>query len=105
MPLPEANWFQRRISLYGSQALVAPAVVYYEEGLDDRVHLIDAIDPYRPRLAAALETPGDGRGAFAGPGVIVVAYGPAGISVYESCVPFADGFESGDASAWSASQP
>lgn len=100
LPLPIANWYRRRLSLYGSLALVAPDESY-DPAFDDRLHLLDVVDPRQPVELGVIETPGDARGAFAGPGLIVVADGAAGISVYESCVPFADGFESGDASAWS----
>ena len=47
-----------------------------------------------------IDTPGSGNAAFAGPGLILVADGSAGYSIYSSCVPFADGFESGDLSEW-----
>jgi hypothetical protein len=104
LPMPLANWYRRRLSIYGSLALVAPDESDWED-YDDRLHLVDVADALQPTPIGTIETPGDARGAFAGPGLIVVADGPAGISVYESCVPFADGFESGDASAWSAAAP
>jgi hypothetical protein len=100
LPIP-GSWNVRHVSARNDHAFV-PA--------PDGLHIIDFSDPGAPFEigafgAALLVSPGDGRAAFAGPGVIVVADGPAGISVYESCVPFADGFESGDASAWSATGP
>jgi hypothetical protein len=105
--LPDANPYNRRVHLYGSQLLIAPDV--YERWppstFDDRLLVFDVSDPVHPVQDLALDTPGDARGAFAGPGLIVVADGEAGISVYDSCVPFADGFESGDTSEWSAVQP
>ncbi|KAB2956851.1 MAG: hypothetical protein F9K16_14520 [Thermoanaerobaculia bacterium] len=104
LPLPLADWFQRGLSLYGSLALLPPRE-HFREYYDDRLILLDVADPLAPVERARIATPGDARGAFAGPGLIVVADGPAGISVYESCTPFADGFESGDASAWSAAEP
>jgi hypothetical protein len=100
LPLPAGNWYQRRLTLYGSRALVAP----YREAWDDfdaRIYLLDVSDPLDPAIVAELEPPGHGRAAVAGPGLILIADGPAGYSIYSSCVPFADGFESGDASAWS----
>ena len=104
LPMPLASWYRRRLSLYGSIAIVAPDERTSEYD-DDRLFLLDVSQPLAPVGVAALATPGDARGAFAGPGLVVVADGAAGISVYESCVPFADGFESGDASAWSVAEP
>jgi hypothetical protein len=100
LPLAPANWYERRLTLYGSRALVAPYREGYED-FDDRTYLLDVADPLVPAVVAELRPPGHGRAAFAGPGLILVADGPAGYSIYSSCVPFADGFESGDASEWS----
>ena len=69
------------------------------------IQVFDVTSPSSPLEIAVLQTPGGGRVAAPGPGLVVVADGPAGISVYESCVPFADGFESGDAAAWSDTRP
>lgn len=99
LTLPPANWYQRRLTLYGSRAIVAPNRRFREE-YDERFFLIDVSNPQSPTEIAGIETPGDARAAVSGPGVILVADGPAGYSVYSSCMPFADGFESGDASEW-----
>jgi hypothetical protein len=104
LPLPLADWYQRGLSLYGSVALVSPRE-HFRDYYDDRLILLDVANLLEPAQLAAIETPGDARGAFAGAGLIVVADGVAGISVYESCVPFADGFESGDTSSWSDVEP
>jgi hypothetical protein len=105
--LPRASRHWRRVSRYGSWLLVAPNVDYWygDQRFDDRLFVLDVSDPFDPHLVTAIETPGDARGAFAGPGRILVADGPAGISVYSTCALFTDSFESGDASAWSTIAP
>jgi hypothetical protein len=102
LPLAPGNWYERRLTAYGSRALIAPYRDAWD-GFDDRTYLIDVADPLAPALVAELRPPGHGRAAVAGPGLILLADGPAGYSIYSSCVPFADGFESGDASEWSLS--
>ena len=54
---------------------------------------------------AALPTMASANQVFAGPGLIGVADGDAGFAIYDSCAPFADGFESGDTSTWSVAEP
>jgi hypothetical protein len=100
LPLPPANWYQRRLTLYGSRAIVAPNRRFREE-YDERFFVIDVSNPRSPTVTAGIETPGDARAAVSGPGVLFVADGPAGYSIYSSCMPFADGFEGGDVSEWS----
>lgn len=102
LSLPARTGYHR-IALYGSRVALGPNGPFT---LDDRfVRLLDVSDPAQPFLVAELDTRGDPRNAFAGPGLIGIADGAAGFAVYESCVPFADGFESGGASAWSVAAP
>jgi hypothetical protein len=100
LSLPTGNWFARRLTTYGSRALVAPYREAWDE-FDERTYLLDVADPLEPAVVAELRPPGHGRAAVAGPGLILIADGPAGYSIYSSCVPFADGFEGGDVSEWS----
>jgi len=90
------------IAAYGSRVFV-PRGAY---GLEThQVLVVDVSDPTLPRVVAELETPGTPEDVAAGPGLLVVADGPAGVSIFDTCQPFADGFESGDASAWSSIAP
>jgi hypothetical protein len=105
LALPQLpNGRPRRILTYGALALITSTTDPYS-GTTGAVHLVDVSTSTAPVEVGTIETPGNAGGVFAGPGLIVVADGDAGISVYESCVPFADGFESGDTSEWSAVQP
>ena len=65
------------------------------------IFVADADAPGGPSLLGRFGLVGPGWSTFFAPGLLVVADGPAGISVYDSCSPFVDGFESGDTSAWS----
>ncbi|HSM15210.1 MAG TPA: hypothetical protein VLA66_14165 [Thermoanaerobaculia bacterium] len=106
MPLPISHpGIPRRMTTYGPLALVSTEPAAWLGGEDDRVRVVDVSRPWVPLPVAALDSLGPSSTAFAGPNVIVLADGPGGIAVYGSCVPFADGFESGDVSAWSESQP
>lgn len=93
----------RRISLFGSRAFLSPDHPVPAGPRYFRV--LDVSDPTHPNEIAALPTLAAANQVFAGPGLIGVADGEAGIAFYESCVPFADGFESGDTAAWSLTQP
>ncbi|GMU66755.1 MAG: hypothetical protein AMXMBFR36_30290 [Acidobacteriota bacterium] len=99
LSLPGGHWFLRKLTVYGGVALVAPHS--YSTGSDDRLVVVDVSNPPASAVIAEIDPAGRGNAAFAGPGLIMVADGPAGYSIYSSCVPFADGFESGDASEWS----
>jgi hypothetical protein len=66
-----------------------------------RVHFLDLTDPGHPVEIATASVPGSHHEVTLGPGRALLANGRAGMSVLETCAPFADGFESGDASAWS----
>jgi hypothetical protein len=105
-PLPLSHsGIPRALEIYGGRAgvsTVADPFLGYE---DIRARIVDFTDPAAPHVWATLETPGYAHRIFFGPGVVAVADGPAGISVFDSCAPFADGFESGDASEWSLIAP
>jgi len=102
LTLPSSSG-DHRIALYGSRATLGPNPPYTWG--DRLVRVLDISDPAHPLLFAEIDTRGDPRNAFAGPGRIGIADGEAGFAIYDSCVPFADGFESGDASAWSVVTP
>jgi len=102
MPVAFSN-MERRISIYGGRAFLSPDYASWPEPRIFRV--LDVSDPTHPNEIAALQTMAVANQVFAGPGLIGVADGEAGMAFYDSCVPFADGFESGDASAWSVAQP
>ncbi len=106
LPLPAGDPRGRRLSLYGTLLSVAPGKNELgRENFDDRLLLFDVSDPLDPQELARIDTPGDARGVSAAASEILVADGPAGFSVYATCPLFADGFESGDASAWSPVVP
>ena len=48
---------------------------------------------------------GSGAGVTAGGGYLYIADGDAGLTVFRECGPFYDGFESGDATVWSSTNP
>jgi len=104
--IPSARFHGRRPALYGSRAgiprFLPPVGASYGE---NRVSLLDLADSAEPAEIALLDTPGSVEGVDLGPGVVVVADGAAGFSIFESCIPFADGFESGDTSEWSLLAP
>jgi len=81
-----------RIALYGSRATLGPNSPY--EWGDRLVRMLDISDPAHPSSSRS-STRGRPAHAFAGPGRIGIADGEAGFAIYDSCVPFADGFESG----------
>jgi hypothetical protein len=98
VPLPPSSGGGiQKISRYGSR-VTAPRDLGY-------VSVVDLSSPSAPFEWAAVESPGSAESAALGSGVLVVADGVAGYSVYESCSPFADGFESGDTSEWSPPTP
>jgi hypothetical protein len=88
-------------ALYGSRAGLRRAVL----GLGYGASLVDTTDASEPYEWGWIATPGSADGIFFGPGIVVVADGYAGYSIFESCTPFADGFESGDTSEWSLLAP
>jgi hypothetical protein len=94
-----------QVRLYGSRAGLPRRGRDANGNRDDRPSLVDISDPAAPFEWAALDTPGTGDSIFFGPGIVIVADGAAGISIFESCAPFADGFESGDTSEWSLLAP
>lgn len=88
--------------------LLAPGrfVATFTDGwTSGRFQMFDLRDPTSPLPIADFPTAGAPRFAFSGPGLLAVADGAAGVSFYESCAPFADGFESGDIREWSPSGP
>lgn len=102
VPLPSSNaGSQRPISLYGSHLAVATRSASIGlPGVDLRPRIVDVSDPASPLVVAELATPGTAEVAALGPGVVVVADGFGGVSLFESCAPFADGFEAGDLAEW-----
>lgn len=98
LPLPVSASTEVDLTVYGGIALVAPHS--HSTASDERVFLVDVSDPRTPAVIGEIDPAGTGDAAFAGPGLIVIADGTAGYSIYSSCVPFADGFESGDVSEW-----
>lgn len=89
------------VATYGTRAYFAAA----DSRGNGWLQVVDLSSPTDPVEVSTDETAGGAKGVFAGPGVAVVADGKAGITIFETCVPFADGFESGDGSAWSSSRP
>jgi hypothetical protein len=105
-PLPASHGgVQRPLSLYASRAGIGTAYDYVNGDSDLRARIVDFSRPSLPYEWATLDTPGTALDVLFGPGIIVVADGDAGYSVFESCIPFADGFESGDTSKWSPPTP
>lgn len=104
--IPSARFHGRRLARYGSRAgiprFLPPAGAPYGE---NRASLLDLADSAEPVEIALLDTPGSVASVDLGPGLVVVADGYAGFSIFESCIPFADGFESGDTSEWSLLEP
>ncbi len=94
------------IGFYGSLAVVVVADPSATDGYEylDTVHFLDLSVPDHPVELATARVPGDAHEVAMGPGRVLVADGNGGMSVLESCAPFADGFESGDTSAWSRSE-
>jgi len=91
----------RRISLYGTRAALDPDPPPGWPQVRSAFRWVEVKDPTQPALLAAIPTASIAHHTFVGPGRIGLADGAAGFALYDSCVPFADGFESGDASAWS----
>jgi hypothetical protein len=91
------------MALYGSRAVVVAADWDADDWYEtlNAVHVLDLTDPAHPVEIASVRVPGGLHEVSIGPGRALVANGLAGMSLLETCAPFADGFESGDASAWS----
>jgi hypothetical protein len=105
-PLPGSHsGMQRPLVLYASRAGVATEYDYVLDQPDLRPRIVELSSPSEPYEWAILDTPGTAESISFGPGVVVVADGAAGYSVFESCIPFADGFETGDTSEWSLLAP
>lgn len=105
-PLPGSHGgISRPLELYASRAGVGTEYNYVNNQPDLRPRIVDLSSPSAPYEWAILDTPGTGESVSFGPGVVVVADGAAGFSIFESCIPFADGFESGDTSEWSPPTP
>jgi len=94
---------ERRISPYGARVFLSPDYATWPQPRTFRV--LDVSDPTHPNEIAAIQAMAVAKQVFVGPGLIGVADGEAGVAFYDSCVPFADGFESGDTSRWSENQP
>jgi hypothetical protein len=91
------------IATYGSLAAVVTEDPEFSDWYEELslVHFLDLGDPAHPVELASVRVPGEDHRVTMGPGRALVADGNGGMSVLETCAPFADGFESGDASAWS----
>ncbi len=75
-------------------------------GATTREHQVwETVDPTQPTLVLASPALDYARATFSGPGVLGLAQGMAGVEFFDSCSPFVDGFETGDLSAWSLSDP
>lgn len=96
---PSHHGIPRDLSLYGSRLAVSTDVNVDPE-VDLSPTILDLSQPAAPALWGRVPTVGTADSVALGAGVLVVADGEAGVSIYESCVPFADGFESGDLSEW-----
>ncbi len=94
----EAGSRGRSIDAYGELVAVGTRDSHRQ---DAWVRLVDVRNPDAPVERLAYDLPGSADRVLLGPGIAVVADGEAGISVFETCVPFVDGFESGDLSTWS----
>ncbi len=79
---------------------------YVADG-DGGLRVIDVSTVSDPVEAGFFDTPGLAWGVAASGGYIHVADYDAGVEIFQVCPewPFADGFESGDTSAWSATVP
>jgi hypothetical protein len=72
----------------------------------DGLRVIDVIDPSSPVEVGHDDTPGEAQAVSVAGEYVYVADGRAGMEIYRECgFAFADGFESGDTSAWSATVP
>ena len=60
-----------------------------------------------PEFVGSVDTPGYAKAVAVSAGYVAVAVNMGGLAVYEDCggALFADGFESGDTSVWSATVP
>jgi hypothetical protein len=83
---------------------VAGAYAYVAAG-SSGLRVIDVSDPAAPVEVGFYDTPGEAWGVAVAGDYVHLADGSAGLDVFSDCLLFADGFESGDASAWSAIMP
>jgi hypothetical protein len=83
----------QRLALAGHRVFLA-----HREG---GIVVADVAVPTAPAVIGRVKTPGSAVGIAWNGGQIYVADSDAGISIFEDCSVFEDGFESGDLSAWS----
>jgi hypothetical protein len=99
-----ATGSSRHFRLHGERAILGPD--YDGSGGPQVFRVIDLSDPAQPTQVAVLPTLSSANEAFAGAGLLGLADADAGVAFYDSCTRmFADGFESGDDSAWSQVVP
>jgi hypothetical protein len=69
--------------------------------------VLDLADPAKPVVVGVYQTGGDASRVAVANGRAYIGDGSAGVHAVDvtACSPFADGFESGDTSAWSATVP
>ena len=76
----------------------------YAYAADDRkgLRVIDVSTPSAPVEVGFYDTPGSAKGVAVSGGLVYLADGEAGLWIFGGCTVFCDGFELGDASAWSS---
>jgi hypothetical protein len=87
---------------------VTVAGIYaYVADVTEGLRVIDVSTPSAPVEVGFADTPGSAEGVAVAVGFVFVADNAAGLAVFRECsgALFADGFESGDTSAWSATLP
>jgi hypothetical protein len=77
----------------------------YVANCDAGLRVIDVSDPASPFEVGFSDTPGEAQGVAVSGGFVYVADWDAGLQIFRECAMFADGFESGDTSAWSSTVP
>jgi len=88
---------------------VSRGYAYVASGSPAQLRVIDVSDPSVPVEVGSYETGGnfdiDSRGIAVSDGSVFVGNDGVPLDVFRECPFFADGFESGDTSAWSATVP
>jgi hypothetical protein len=91
---------------WAQSVAVSGGFAYVADGITG-LRVIDVSDPASPAEEGFADTAGYAMGVAAAEGHVYLASQEAGIYVFLECGAgiFSDGFESGDTSAWSVTQP
>jgi hypothetical protein len=88
---------------------VSRGYAYVAGGSPAQLRVIDVSTPWAPVEVGSYETGGNfdtyNRGVAVSDGYVFVGNDGVPLDVFRECPFFADGFESGDTSAWSATVP